>query len=259
VTLRRHALALLLCLAACRARTPSPDELKATLVAHPDILFAVIKAHPAEFFQVVQSAAQQVQGTADGAARKDSIRTEEDLAHPKQPEIGPGHATLGPANAPIVIFEYTDFQCPYCRRSVPVIQELMRRYDGRIRLVLKQTPLQIHAHAMIGAQYFEAVLRQDSGKAWQLFDVLFDNQERLEKEGQSYLDEAVKQVGADLPRVQRDAQSPEIKAIIAADLAEFQSFEFTGTPGFIVNGVRIEGSYPVDAMSGIIERTLKRN
>ena len=254
---RLSALALLLCIVACRPRTPSPDELKATLVAHPEILFAVIKAHPAEFFQVVQAAAAQVQGTADATARKDSIRLEEDLAHPKQPAVTPGRATLGPASAPIVITEYSDFQCPYCRRSIPVIRELFAKYNGRIRLVLKQTPLEIHAHAMIAAQYFEAVLRQDSGKAWQLFDLLFDNQERLEKEGQGYLDEAVKQVGADLPRVQRDAQSPEIKAIIAADLAEFQSFGFTGTPGFIVNGVRVEGSYPVDAMSGVIDRTLK--
>ena len=256
---RRLSLVLLLCAAACRSRAPSPDELRATLVAHPDFLFAVIKAHPAEFFQVVQAAAAQYQGTADAAARKDSIRLEDDLAHPKQPAITPGRATLGPANAPIVITEYSDFECPYCRRSIPVIRELFKRYDGRIRLVLKQTPLNIHPHAMAAAQYFEAVLLQDSQKAWQLFDVLFNNQSRLEKEGQAYLDEAVKQVGADLPRARRDAASPAIQAIIAADLAEFQSFEFTGTPGFVVNGVRVEGSYPVEAMSGIIERTLRRN
>jgi protein-disulfide isomerase len=259
VVSRRSAIALLLCLAACRSRAPSPDELKATLVAHPDILFAVIKAHPAEFFQVVQAAAAQVQGGAGAAATKDSIRLEEDLAHPKQPAVTPGRATLGPADAPIVITEYSDFQCPYCRRSVPVIRELFAKYNGRVRLVLKQTPLEIHPHAMIAAQYFEAVLRQDPGKAWQLFDVLFDNQERLDKEGQAYLDIAVRQVGADLPRVQRDARSPEVKAIIAADLAEFKAFEFAGTPGFVVNGVRLEGAYPVDAMSAIIERTLTRN
>jgi len=256
---RWSAIALLLCAAACRARSPSPDELKATLVAHPDILFAVIKAHPAEFFQVVQAAAAQYQATANAAAQKDSIRLEEDLAHPKEPAITPGRATLGPANAPIVITEYSDFQCPYCRRSIPVIRELFRKYDGRVRLVLKQTPLEIHPHAMVAARYFEAVLRQDPQKAWQLHDLLFDNQERFDKEGQAYLDEAVKQVGADLPRVQLDAESPEIQAIIAADLAEFQAFEFTGTPGFVVNGVRIEGSYPVEAMSAVIDRTLKRN
>ena len=256
---RWHALAVLLVLAACRPRSPSPDELKAMLVAHPEILFAVIKAHPAEFFQVVQAAAQQIQGTADAGAGKDSIRTEEDLAHPKQPAIGPGHATLGPAGAPIVIFEYTDFECPYCRRSVPVVQELMRKYDGRIRLVLKQTPLQIHPQAMVAARTFEAVLMQDEQKAWQLFDLLFNNQARLEKEGPDYLDEAVKQVGADLSRAKKDAASPEVQAMIDADLAEFKAFEFAGTPGFVVNGVRVEGSYPVDAMSALIERTLKKN
>jgi protein-disulfide isomerase len=251
--------ALLLSLsAACRPRSPSPDELRATLVAHPDILFAVIKAHPAEFFQVVQAAAAQYQATANAAAQKDSIRLEEDLAHPKQPANTPGRATLGPADAPIVITEYSDFQCPYCRRSVPVIRELFRKYDGRIRLVLKQTPLEIHPHAMVAARYFEAVLHQDQQKAWQLYDLLFENQTRFDKEGQAYLEEAIRQVGADLPRARRDADGPEVQAIIAADLAEFKAFEFTGTPGFVVNGVRIEGSYPADAMSAVIEQTLNR-
>lgn len=254
-----RVLALLLFLgAACRPRTPSPDELRATLVAHPDILFAVIKAHPAEFFQVVQAAAAQYQSTATAAARRDSIRLADDLAHPKQPVLGPGRATMGPADAPIVITEYTDFECPYCRRSIPVIHELFSKYDGRIRLVLKQTPLEIHPQAMAAARTFEAVLRQDQQKAWQLFDLLFDNQARLEKEGQAYLDEAVRQVGADLGRVHQDARSGEIQAIIDADLAEFKAFEFTGTPGFVINGVRVEGSYPVEAMSALIEQTLNR-
>jgi protein-disulfide isomerase len=245
-------------LTACHPRSPSPEELKATLVAHPDILFEVIKAHPAEFFQVVQRAAAEYQKTAGAAAQQDSIRMEQDLADPKRPAIVPGRATRGPATAPIVIVEYSDFQCPFCHRSVGVLRSLFANYDGRIRLVLKEAPLDMHPHAMAAARYFEAVLRQDSTRAWQLHDLLFDNQARLGKEGDSYIEEAVKQVGADLPRARRDAAGPEVQAVIAGDLAEFQAFGFSGTPGFVVNGVRLEGSYPLEAMTAVIERTLKK-
>ncbi|MEO8029899.1 MAG: thioredoxin domain-containing protein [Gemmatimonadota bacterium] len=245
-------------LSACRPQPPSADQLKAMLVAHPDILFEVIKQHPAEFFQVVQRAASEYQKTAGAASQRDSLRMEQDLASPKRPAIGPGRAMQGNPSAPIVIVEYSDFQCPYCKRANGVNQALFSKYGSRLLLVLKQAPLEMHPQAMISAQYFEAVLRQDSAKAWRFHDLLFDDQARLGKEGQAFLDVAARQVGADLARVHKDAESPGVKAVIAADLAEFQSYEFGGTPGFVVNGVRLDGSYPLEVMSGVIERTLKK-
>jgi protein-disulfide isomerase len=240
----------------CKPRSPTPDELKATLVAHPEILFDVIKAHPAEFFQVVQRAGAEVQRSADAAARQDSLRREEDLANPQRPAMGLGRATIGPAAAPIVIVEYSDFQCPYCHRSVGVLRALIGHYGDRLRLVLKEAPLDMHPQAMPAARYFEAVLRQDPAKAWRMHDLLFDNQARLGKEGQRFIDEVVGQVGADLSRARKDAEGPEVTAVIAADLAEFQGFGFNGTPGFVVNGVRVDGSLPYDSMTAVIERTL---
>jgi len=136
----------------CKPRAPSPEELKATLVAHPEILFEVIKAHPAEFFQVVQRAGAEVQRSADAAARQDSLRREEDLANPRRPAMGLGRATIGPAAAPIVIVEYSDFQCPYCHRSVGVLRALIGHYGDRLRLVLKEAPLEMHPQAMPAAQ-----------------------------------------------------------------------------------------------------------
>ena len=252
------ALTALSALSACKPRSPTADELKAQLIAHPDILFAVIKAHPVEFFQVVQSAADQLKNSASAQAQRDSLMVEQDLADPKHPALTPGRATQGNAAAPIVIVEYSDFQCPYCKRSIGYLQTLFQHYGDRMRLVLKEAPLEMHPQAMLSAQYFEAVLRQDPAKAWRFHDMLFDDQARLGKEGKSFLDYAAKQVGADLARVQRDAEGPEVKAVIAADLAEFQGFGFGGTPGFIVNGVRIDGSQPPEVMAAVIERTLKR-
>ncbi len=241
----------------CKPKAPTPDELKAMLVAHPDILFEVIKAHPQEFFQVVNRAAQQLQEQASSAARQDSLRREEDLRNPRKPALGPGRATIGPAGAPIVIVEYSDFQCPYCHRSVGVVRDLVMKYGDKLRLVLKEAPLDMHPQAMPAARYFEAVLRQDPAKAWRMHDLLFDNQARLGKEGTAFIEEVVRQVGADLDKARKDATGPDVAATIAADLAEFQAMEFNGTPGFVVNGVRVYGSLPTDSMVAVIGRTLE--
>lgn len=242
----------------CKPKAPSPDELKAQLIAHPDILFAVIKAHPVEFFQVVQSAADQLKNSAALQASRDSARIEDDIANPKTVPVTPGRAMQGNAGAPITIVEYSDFQCPYCKRSIGYLQTLFSHYGDRMRLVLKEAPLEMHPQAMISAQYFEAVLLQGQDKAWRFHDLLFNDQARLGKEGKSFLDESAKAAGADLVRVQRDINSEAVKRQIATDLAEFQGLGFNGTPGFVVNGVRLDGAQPPEVMSAVIERTVKR-
>jgi protein-disulfide isomerase len=156
----------------------------------------------------------------------------------------------------VTIVEYSDFQCPYCRRDVPVLQAVLRKYDGQVRLMLKQAPLEIHPHARAAASMFEAVLRQNPDQAWRLHDLLFANQERLGDEGARYLETAVRTVGADLARARRDADGPEVAAVLAGDQAEFQRFGFTGTPGFLIDGVMLDGARPVEAFDKIIQRAL---
>jgi protein-disulfide isomerase len=184
------------------------------------------------------------------------VRITRELAAPRHPVLQPGRATIGAPEAVITIVEYSDFQCPYCRREVPVLKQLLQRHPGQVRLVLKQTPLPTHAHAAEAARMFEAVLRQGQERAWRYYDLLFENQERLAAEGGAYLDLAARAVGADVARARRDASSEEIAQIIAADQAEFQEFGFTGTPGFLVNGVVLDGSKPLQVFERVILRVL---
>ncbi len=241
-------------LAAC---SPSPEQLRATLKQHPEILAEVIREHPAEIMEALQAAADSYQHLAQ--AKADSAEDERigrELSAPRHPVIGAGRAVRGAPDAAVTIVEYSDFQCPYCRRDVPVLKAVLEKYPGQVRLVLKQTPLPIHAHAHEAALMFEAVLRQGQDKAWRYYDLLFANQERLTAEGGAYLDAAAHQAGADVARARRDARSPEVGAIIDADLAEFQQFGFSGTPGFIVHGVMLDGSKPIEAFDHVIMRVL---
>jgi protein-disulfide isomerase len=248
---------LLLPLALSAACSPSPDQLRASLKKHPEILAEAIRAHPEEIMEALQAAADSYQRISQAAAtREEDARIERELANPRHPLIGPGRAIRGAPDAPVTIVEYSDFQCPYCRRDVPVIKSVLAKYPGKVRVILKQTPLPIHAHAREAALMFEAVLRQGQDLAWRYHDLLFDNQERLGAEGGAFLDAAARQVGADPARTRRDAQSEEIRRLVEADMAEFDRFGFSGTPGFLVNGVMLDGAHPIESFERVIAHIL---
>jgi protein-disulfide isomerase len=250
------AAAGLVLLAGC-SRSPSPEELERTIAEHPQILYKAIEKHPAEFLEVLNRAAQAAQRQQAEMAQHaaDSARSE-GFAHPRKPAIDMRRAIRGNVNAPVTIVEYSDFQCPYCRREHEVLANLLIRYDGKVRLVLKQTPLEIHPMARPAAQMFEALALQDPAKAWRFHDMLFDDQERLASEGEGFILSAAAATGADVERAKRDAAGPQVAATIAADEAEARSFGLSGTPMLLVNGVTFDGAYPEEDIARVIDRHL---
>ena len=83
----------------------------------------------------------------------------------------------GPDNAPVTIVEFSDFQCPYCGREVPVIERLMKEYDGKVRLVFRHYPLDFHPFAQKAAE--AGACAQDQGKFWEFHDSMFSKQSEL--------------------------------------------------------------------------------
>jgi protein-disulfide isomerase len=251
---RRH-IALSLLLAACAAE-PSPEQLRSTLTRHPEILYDAIRAHPQEFVTLLDSAARATSSARHASsAQAEERRIEAEIAHPRKPDLTHG-VYFGSPSAPITIVEYTDFECPYCRQEHPVIVELFKRYGDRVRLVVKEMPMPFHPRAMPAARMFEAVAMQDASKAPKFYDIMYDQQERLIAEGDLFLDETVRSLGLDVARARRDAASDAVTARISADVAEAQRFGITGTPGFLVNGVLLEGAYPAETFAHIIDRQL---
>ncbi len=252
-SLRLGALALVL--TAC-SPDPSPEQLRATLTQHPEILYAAIRAHPQEFVTLLDSVARATSSARQASsAQAEQRRIEEEIAHPRQPDLTHG-VYFGSPTAPITIVEYTDFECPYCRQAHPVLVELFKRYGDRVRLVVKDMPMAFHPRAMPAARMFEAVAMQDASKAPKFYDEMYDHQERLVAEGDRFLEETVRSLGLDVARARRDAASEAVTARISADVAEARRFGFTGTPGFLVNGVLLEGAYPVETFASIIDRQL---
>lgn len=253
--LRRLVLLLGIAAIGCSS-APSPDAVRQTLKEHPDVLLDAIRAHPNEFVTLLDSVARATQASREAQVAADAAqRVENGFAHPFHPALD-HRIAFGSEQAPVTIVEYTDFECPYCRQARPVLVDLMKKYPSQVRLVVKHFPLDFHPRAMPAALMFEAILRQSSAKALAFYDRMYEKQDQLATQGEAFVTDAAKAVGADVARARQDAGSAAIRAVVEADRNEAQRFGFTGTPGFLVNGVPLAGVQTLETFERVVDRLL---
>lgn len=240
-------------LAGCSTKSQIEQAIK----SNPEILFNAIKDNPKKFLDTVNEAVRVAQeGARDEERKNEEARMEEEFKNPKKPVIDDKHAIFGNKNAPVTIVVYSDFECPYCGRGYQTIKQVQKEYGDKVRVVYKELPLDIHPMAMPAAKYFEAVLMQDPQKAEKFYEAVYEDQKDLREGREKFLKATVKKVGANLAKVEKDMNSPAVAARIKADMDEAQKFEFSGTPGYLINGVSIRGAYPFSEFKKIIDREL---
>lgn len=159
----------------------------------------------------------------------------------------------GPADAPVVIVEYTDFQCPFCGRVQPTLEAIKDRYGDSVRFVFKNMPLSFHDQAQFAAEAALCAGEQDA--FWPIHDWLFANHSAISRD--AVLAHAEEQ-GLDVVALTACLDEGRFTADIAADVKEAQSFGITGTPGFVVNGRILTGAQPLDAFVKVIDAELTR-
>ena len=159
----------------------------------------------------------------------------------------------GPTNAPVTIVEFSDFQCPYCGREYPVIERLMKEYDGKLRLVFRHYPLDFHPFAQKAAE--AGACAQDQGKFWELHDKMFTNQGKL---AVADLKGYAKSLGMDAPKFDKCLDSGEKKAVVEEDMKAGNAAGVNGTPAFFINGVFVNGAQPYEQMKQTVDRELKK-
>ncbi len=167
-----------------------------------------------------------------------------DLAVPVDPEHD---HVRGPAEAPVTIVEYSDFECPYCGQAEPVVRELLADY-GDLRYVWRHLPLtDVHPHALLAAEGAEAAARQ--GKFWAMHDQLLDHQGALTARD---LIRYAGELGLDIERFTRDLRNHVGEAKIAADVDSADLSGVSGTPTFFINGRRHHGAYDISTLSDAV-------
>lgn len=164
-----------------------------------------------------------------------------------------GSPVLGSPMAPITIVEFADFECPYCREVDPVLKQLVREFDGRVRLVFKYFPLPSHPHGLAAAR--AAAAADEQGKFWEIHDALFEHQRELEPtQIATYLQAA----NIDLERYARVLNNEATSGQIQRDIDIGHRIGVRGTPSIFINGRRYDMSMDLESLRAYIQEELDR-
>ena len=157
----------------------------------------------------------------------------------------------GNPKAEVTIVEFTDFQCPSCAQAQPVIEQALKEFNGRVRLVVRDLPLENHPEAFKAAEAAEAARAQ--GKYWEYIALLFQNQSALSHDK---LKEYAAQLKLDLQQFTAALEAGTFAGKVQLDAQEGLRLGVNGTPTLFVNGRRVaEPSY--EALKAALEEALK--
>jgi len=180
---------------------------------------------------------------------------------PKRPDpekvydIEVGDAPIrGSKSAKVTIVEWADFQCPFCVRVNPTLEQIAKEYGDKVRFAFKHLPLSMHAKARAAHTASEAAHRQ--GKFWEMHDRIFAKPRDLSPE--TYLRYA-KEMGLDIDQYNSDLASSSVRKLIDSDLDVARKLGVSGTPSFFINGRFLSGAQPYASFASVIDRELAKN
>jgi protein-disulfide isomerase len=165
-----------------------------------------------------------------------------------------GEPFKGAEKAPLTVVKFEDFQCPFCKQVQPTFNELLSRYNGKVRLVHKDLPLEsIHPQARQAAEAARCAYEQ--GKFWEYHDKLYATSPKASGDD---LKSYAKEVGLNVDSFDRCFTSGKYKAVVQQDLNEGVQLGLTGTPTIFINGREISGNQSLEAFEAIIDEELAR-
>jgi protein-disulfide isomerase len=235
------------------SKTPEPTEEE--IAAQYNLLKDQWKKPLAEVKDQVR---QSIQQASLRQARREFFQRLWDTAgitiHLEPPRVAVAHdpaRVRGNPNAPVMIVEFSDFQCPFCRRVQPTLMALLKRYEGQVALSYRDYPLsEIHPEAQMAAE--AARCAGDQGKFWEYHDVLF-TQSAFSRES---LNANAQSLGLEMKAFHACLESGKHRAAVLEDFKAAQQAGVSGTPAFFINGVFLDGAQPQGEFEKIIDSEL---
>lgn len=173
---------------------------------------------------------------------------------PPRVEVAATGPSKGPADAPVTIVEFSDFECPFCNRVLPTLEQVMENYGDQVRLVFRQYPLPMHSNAQKAAE--ASLCAEDQGMFWEMHDWMFANQDSLGVD--SLKEQAAAMEGLDTEQFNQCLDSGKYADQVAQDMREGSEAGVSGTPAMFINGQMVAGAVPYEQVSAIIDAELKR-
>ena len=202
-----------------------------------------------------QAAAQPAAAKQTAKPVKEKTAAKPATALAKDADSGPSdwrEAVTRNADAPVTIVEFFDYQCPFCLRANPALDEAIKKHPGRVHLVLKNLPLAIHPDSLPAHE--AALAAAEQGHFWEMHDLLFANQKKVKLPD---LIGYARQLHLDVPKFQQRLESGFFRPAIEQDRALAAALGITGTPSYFINGQTLSGALSADRFSQAIDDALE--
>ncbi len=170
---------------------------------------------------------------------------------PDDLQIGDSY-TKGPEDAPITVYEFSSFQCPFCKKGAGTLDELIKMYPGKIKVVYKNFPLSSQMYSEPAGRAVLAAGRQ--GKFWEMYELIYENQTSLAKDG--IFEELAEKAGLNVKTFEKDMKDPMLADQIKREQEEGLKIGVQGTPAYFINGTRLVGAQPIEKFKEVIDAEL---
>jgi protein-disulfide isomerase len=160
----------------------------------------------------------------------------------------------GPESAPITIVEFSDFQCPFCKKAADTVDEVVKKYGNKVRVVFKHYPLPFHKFAKKASEAAMCAGEQNANNFWKMHDKMFNNQDALEVSG---LKKMAGELKLDQKKFDECLDSAKFASNVEADMNHGQELGVKSTPTFFINGKLLSGAQPLEEFVDLIEEELK--
>lgn len=240
-----------------KVEVPTEEELKAFYdqnQARMPAPYEQIKGQIREFLQG-QQFQKQVAATLEKLKKEKGYSvTLPEIQPPRFQVKTEGYPFKGAANAPVTLVKFADYQCPHCKDAVPVMDALLKKYEGKLKLVYRDFP--INPSGVSRKIAWGAVCADQQGKFWDWHDKAFERQTYLKSITPEML---AKEVGLDATKFKTCYDDPATRQKVAESYAEGNALGITGTPTFFVNGLVVNASHTLEAdLSRVIDAELAR-
>jgi protein-disulfide isomerase len=159
----------------------------------------------------------------------------------------------GSDSAPITIVEFSDYQCPYCKKGSDTMKDVLKKYGSKVQYYFRDYPLSFHERGKPAAN--AARCASDQGKFWQFHDQLFDDQKKLSDED---FIAAGKKLGLDMAKFEPCVKESQQMAAVEKDIQDGENAGVSGTPAYFINGIFLSGALPMKKFEEVINAELKK-
>jgi protein-disulfide isomerase len=211
--------------------------------------------------QLAKAKALVAKGTPKAKVYEEIMKEGKEPPPPEKKDVSAPPADSpwkGAANAKVVIQEWSDFQCPFCKRVEPTVQEIEKEFQGKIKFVWRDMPLPFHQDAPLAAQAArEAYAQKGNAGFWAMHDKLFEAQGNPDGIKRPGLEKIAQEIGLDMDKFKAALDSGKHKARNDKDAEVGNKAGISGTPAFVINGYYISGAQPASTFKKLIQRAMK--